>query len=163
VRALEVYLLTGRPLSQHFAQTASPIADFQVVTLGLTMARDALRTRVVRRVDQQFAAGVVGEVRRLLASGVPESAHALSGLVYRQVLELLKGVRDERATRDLVVQENMRYARRQAMWFRSEPVTQWIDGPGESSTAIGLALDLVRQRLTGWRALAAESAVPIEK
>jgi tRNA dimethylallyltransferase len=147
VRALEVYLLTGRPLSAHFSDTASPIADFDVLTIGLTMPRDDLRPRVARRVDQQFAAGVVDEVRRLLDDGLPASAHALSGLVYRQVMELLAGIRNEADTRDLIVQENMRYARRQAIWFRSEPVTHWINGPGEERGAIAEAGDLASRWL----------------
>lgn len=144
VRALEVYLLTGRALTDHFRDTASPIAEFRVLTLGLTMPREALRARVARRVEQQFAAGVVDEVRRLLASGVPASAHALSGLVYRQVLELLAGARDEPATRALIVQENMRYARRQAIWFRAEPGVHWLEGPGEGAPARDAAVSLVR-------------------
>ena len=145
-RALEVYLLTGRPLTAHFRETVSPVADFGVLTIGLTLPRDELRTRVARRVDQQFASGVVAEVRGLLAAGLPASAHALSGLVYRQVMEMLAGVRSEPDTRDLIVQENMRYARRQAIWFRSEPVTHWIEGPGEGLAAIDRALALTR----GW-------------
>ena len=73
------------------------------------------------------------EIRGLLARGVPESAHPFGGLVYRQALELLHGVRDEAATRALIVQENRRYARRQLIWFRKEPNLEWFDGPGESA------------------------------
>jgi tRNA dimethylallyltransferase len=143
IRALEVYLLTGRTLTSHFDATVSPIAGTSILTIGLTMARDALRDRVARRVDAQFDAGVVGEVRSLLAHGVPSTAHVFSGLVYRQVLELLAGVRDEPATRALIVQENMRYARRQALWFRTEPGIRWLAGPGESPDAVGGAMALV--------------------
>jgi tRNA dimethylallyltransferase len=71
------------------------------------------------------------EVRALLASGIPETAHPFTGLVYRQALELLKGVRDESATRELIVRENRRYARRQLIWFRKEPNLQWIYAAGE--------------------------------
>jgi len=53
------------------------------------------------------------------------------GLVYRQVMEMLDGVRGETATRALIVQENRRYARRQLIWFRKEPNLMWFDGPGE--------------------------------
>ena len=63
VRALEVYLLTGRPLTSHFAATASPIAGFRVLPIGVTLPRPVLRERVARRVDAQFARGVVAEVR----------------------------------------------------------------------------------------------------
>ena len=63
--------------------------------------------------------------------GVPPDARPFGGLVYRQVMEMLRGVRDERATRSLIVQENRRYARRQLIWFRKEPNLIWFDGPGE--------------------------------
>jgi tRNA dimethylallyltransferase len=132
IRALEVYLLTGRPLTAHFAETASPIAGINVLTLGLDLPRPLLRERVSRRVDEQFARGVVDEVRRLEGAGVPLSAHAFSGLVYRQIVEMLQGARDEAATRALIVQENMRYARRQLTWFRREPDVRWLPGAGES-------------------------------
>ena len=87
--------------------------------------------RVARRVDEQFARGIVDEVRGLLARGVPADARPFGGLVYRQVMEMLRGVRDEAATRALIVQENRRYARRQLIWFRKEPNLIWLDGPGE--------------------------------
>jgi tRNA dimethylallyltransferase len=139
VRALEVYLLTGRALTSHFEQTASPIADFDVRAVALTLTRPQLRERVARRVDDQFARGVVGEVRQLVAAGLPLSAHALSGLVYRQIAEMLHGVRGEAETRALIVQENMRYARRQAIWFRKEAGVRWLDAAGESDAAWTLA------------------------
>ena len=148
VRALEVYLLTGRPLTSHFETTASPISGFDLLTIGVDMPRDALRARVAQRVDQQFARGVVTEVTRLIAAGIPKTAHAFSGLVYRQIVEMLDGVRDERATRALIVQENMRYARRQLIWFRKEPNVRWLDGPGERADAMARATALVEDFVT---------------
>jgi tRNA dimethylallyltransferase len=131
VRALEVYYLTGRPLTEHFADTRSPLPEYEVAALALQIPADATAARVARRVDEQFRRGLLEEVRSLLASGVPETAHPFSGLVYRQALEHLKGVRDEAATRALIVRENRRYARRQLIWFRKEPNLQWIYAAGE--------------------------------
>jgi tRNA dimethylallyltransferase len=131
VRALEVYLTTGTPLTAHFAATASPIADCEVVAFALAMPPALTAERVARRVDEQFARGIVGEVTALLASGVPPDARPFGGLVYRQVMELLRGVRDEASTRALITQENRRYARRQLIWFRKEPNLMWLEGPGE--------------------------------
>jgi tRNA dimethylallyltransferase len=140
VRALEVALVTGVPLTRHFADTASPIAEYGVTTLALTLPAELLAERVARRVDQQFARGVVREVTEALAAGMPRSAHPFTGLVYRQILEMIDGVRDEAATRALIVQENRRYARRQLIWFRKEPNLHWLDGPGESADALQAAL-----------------------
>lgn len=149
VRALEVYLLTNKPLTEHFGDTRSPIADFAVLTIGLRLPRAELLPRVARRVDQQFRAGVIDEVERLIAAGVPETAHAFSGLVYRQVMEMRVGLRDLAATRDLIVRENMRYAQRQLTWFRKEPDVQWIDAAGESEAAQVAAAALVHQWMGG--------------
>jgi tRNA dimethylallyltransferase len=131
VRALEVYLSTGRPLTAHFADTRSPIVDCEVMAVALKIPADFIAERVALRVERQFARGIVDEVRGLLASGVPAQARPFGGLVYRQVMDLLRGVRDETATRALIVQENRRYARRQLIWFRKEPNLIWFDGPGE--------------------------------
>jgi tRNA dimethylallyltransferase len=131
VRALEVYLTTGRPLTAHFVDTRSPVADCEIIALALTIPAALIGERVARRVDEQFARGIVGEVESLLASGIPADARPFGGLVYRQVMEMRRGVRDEAATRALIVRENRRYARRQLIWFRKEPNLIWFDGPGE--------------------------------
>ncbi len=141
VRALEVYLLTGRPLTDHFAETRAPLDFCRVVAIGLRIPAALTSERVTRRVDQQFARGLMDEVRGLLARGVPETARPFGGLVYRQALELLHGVRDEAATRALIAQENRRYARRQLIWFRKEPTLIWFDGPGESPEVIARVAD----------------------
>ncbi len=141
VRALEVYLLTGRPLTDHFAETRAPLDFCRVVAIGLRIPAALTSERVTRRVDQQFARGLMDEVRGLLAGGVPETARPFGGLVYRQALELLHGVRDEAATRALIAQENRRYARRQLIWFRKEPTLIWFDGPGESPEVIARVAD----------------------
>ncbi len=137
-------MLTGRPLTSHFARTTSSIAEFEVLPIGLTLPRPLLRERVARRVDEQFERGVVGEVNRLFDCGVPATAHAFSGLVYRQIVEMLQGARTEADTRALVVRENMRYARRQVIWFRKEPGVRWLDGAGEDPEIQERAIDLVR-------------------
>lgn len=132
VRALEVYFLTGEPLTAHFARTERPLPEFEPVAVALSLPMAQLEPRLARRVEAQFAEGLLDEVRRLIASGVPPDARPFGGLVYRQALEHLRGVRDESATRALIVRENRKYARRQLIWFRKEPTLIWFDGPGES-------------------------------
>jgi tRNA dimethylallyltransferase len=131
VRALEVYATTGRTLTDHFSETASLIADCEVISLALRLPSTLTAERVARRVDEQFARGIVDEVQALLTRGVPADARPFGGLVYRQVMEMIDGLRDEAATRALIAQENRRYARRQLIWFRKEPTLIWFDGPGE--------------------------------
>jgi tRNA dimethylallyltransferase len=131
VRALEVWLVTGRPLTEHFAETASPLPEYDVLSIALRIAPEQTAERVARRVDEQFAGGLLDEMRALLARGVPETALPFTGLVYKQALEHLHGIRGERETRELIVRENRRYARRQLIWFRKEPNLRWIHAAGE--------------------------------
>ena len=149
VRALEVYFLTGRPLTAHFAETATPLPGVAVMGLLLQVPPDQLRERIAARVAAQFARGWLDEVRALLDAGVPPGAHPFGALGYRQLLEHLHGERDEAATRDLIVAETRRYARRQLIWFRKEPNLELIPGPGERGTAIAAATRLVVGRLPG--------------
>jgi tRNA dimethylallyltransferase len=133
VRALEVFFQTGKALTAHFEATVSPLPEHvEVTAVALRLPNELLAERIRRRVDQQFAAGLLDEMRASLTAGVPESARPFSGLVYRQALEHLHGLRDDAATRDLIAQQNRRYARRQLIWFRKEPTLTWFDGPGES-------------------------------
>jgi len=133
IRALEVYFQTGRPLTAHFADTVSPLgADIEVIAAALRLDSAALSLRLARRVEAQFAGGIVDEVKGLLASGVPPEARPFGGLVYRQVMDHIRGLRDLDATRELIVRENRAYARRQLIWFRKEPNLMWFDGPGEA-------------------------------
>jgi tRNA dimethylallyltransferase len=131
VRALEVYFLTGRPLTEHFISTVSPLEGQDVLAVALKPPMEEIARRVTARVDEQFARGIVGEVQGLLARGVPEHAHPFGGLVYRQVVELLNGGRNETETRALIVRENLHYARRQLIWFRKEPNLMWFQSAGE--------------------------------
>jgi tRNA dimethylallyltransferase len=147
VRALEVYFLTGRPLTAHFAETVSPIPEVEVVAIGVRLPAAQISERVARRVDEQFQRGLLDEIRTLLARGIPETARPFGGLVYRQALEHLRGIRDQAATRALIAQENRRYARRQLIWFRKEPNLTWFDGPGESASTVARVLQFLDVRL----------------
>jgi tRNA dimethylallyltransferase len=134
VRALEVYFQTGTPLTAHFNQTVSLLApDVTIGAVALRMPAPWLAGRLRARVDEQFEAGLLAEIRALLAAGVPPEARPFGGLVYRQALEHLSGVRDEASTRALIAQENRKYARRQLIWFRKEPNLTWFDGPGTNA------------------------------
>lgn len=148
IRALEVFFLTGAPLTTHFARTVSPIEGMHVVAIALRLPAAQIAERVARRVDQQFDRGLLDEIRGLLARGVPESARPFGGLVYRQALELLHGLRGDAETRELIARENRRYARRQMIWFRKEPDLEWFDGPGESVATRVAVERRLEQRLT---------------
>jgi tRNA dimethylallyltransferase len=143
VRALEVWLVTGRRLTDHFAETASPLPDYDVTTIALQIPADQTAARVGRRVHAQFDQGLLDEMRGLLARGVPETALPFTGLVYRQALEHLHGIRNEAETRELIVRENRKYSRRQLIWFRKEPNLRWIHAAGEREDTEDAAVRLL--------------------
>ncbi|AMY11187.1 tRNA dimethylallyltransferase [Luteitalea pratensis] len=143
VRALEVWLLTGQPLSAHFAETRPPLPEYDICVIGLRLPPEDIGERVARRVEAQWARGVVQEVRDNLAAGIPREANPFGGLVYRQILEMLDGLRDDAETRALIVRENRQYARRQLIWFRKEPRVIWLDGAGERDETFDAARALI--------------------
>jgi tRNA dimethylallyltransferase len=126
VRALEVHAATGRPISEHFRETRSPVMGRTVLRLGLRLEREALCRRIEDRVDRMFARGLVDEVRGLLERGVPESAPPFRALGYSQVLRLLRGEigRDEAVA--LTKIETRQYAKRQMTWFRKMAGVVWF-------------------------------------
>src|SRR5204863_6436866 len=125
------WLVTGRPLTEHFARTASPLPEYEVLSIALRIPPEQTAERVARRVDAQFEQGLLDEIRALLARGVAETALPFTGLVYKQGLEHLHGVRGERETRELIVRENPRYARRQVKCGEKEANLRGIHARGE--------------------------------
>jgi tRNA dimethylallyltransferase len=126
IRALEVYAATGRPISEHFRATESPVKGRTVVRLGLRLERAELTARIDARVDRMFERGLVEEVRGLLAKGVPETAPPFRALGYSHVLRHLKGEigRDEAIV--LTKTDTRRYAKRQMTWFRKMAGVVWF-------------------------------------
>ena len=126
IRALEVYAATGRPISEHFRATESPVKGRTVVRLGLRLERAELAARIDARVDRMFERGLVEEVRGLLARGVPEEAPPFRALGYSHVLRHLKGEigRDEALA--FTKADTRRYAKRQMTWFRKMAGVVWF-------------------------------------
>lgn len=134
VRALEVFTLTGRPISEHFKRTEGLLGDERPVKIGLDRPRADLYRRIEERVDRMFDRGLIEETRRLLAGGVPESAAPFKALGYKHVLRLLRGeiCPDEAAA--LTKIDTRHYAKRQMTWFRKMPGVRWIQ-PDETDPA----------------------------
>lgn len=131
IRALEVFQQTGKSISQHNRDTQALPPRYQALSLGLTFAqREDLWTRIDSRVDQMLAAGLVQEVRDLLASGVPESGTAMQAIGYKELAAALRG---QETLVEAVANMKLRsrqYAKRQLTWFRRSPSTRWITWEG---------------------------------
>ena len=132
IRALEVRLETGRALTEHLArEPRQPLTGFETVYIGLTPPRSELYRRIDERVQRMFAAGLVDEVRQLLANGIPRSAKAFEAIGYRHVLADLDSCIDREETIRIIQRDTRRYAKRQMTWFRNQPNVTWFNGPGD--------------------------------
>ncbi|HMA53144.1 MAG TPA: tRNA (adenosine(37)-N6)-dimethylallyltransferase MiaA [Acidobacteriota bacterium] len=126
VRALEVQITTGRPLSEHFRETRSPVAGRTVIRLGLRLERETLCRRIGERVERMFARGLVEEVRGLLGRGVPETAPPFKALGYSRVLRVLHGEIGREEAVALTKTDTRQYAKRQMTWFRKMAGVVWF-------------------------------------
>jgi tRNA dimethylallyltransferase len=135
IRALEVFFLTGKPLSEHFERTRSEVADFQVLKIGLQLERKELYRLIEERVDKMFRGGILDEVRRLLAAGVEESAPPFRALGYKHVLAHLKGTISLEEAARLAKQDTRHYAKRQISWFRKMTGVNWLPAGDHPSLA----------------------------
>jgi tRNA dimethylallyltransferase len=133
IRALEVRLETGKPLSTYFEQAPrQPLSGFAIHIIGLNPDREALYGRIDERVHRMFQAGLVEEVRGLIASGIPPSAKAFEAIGYRQVIADIDSCIPREETIRIIQRDTRRYAKRQMTWFRKQTEVVWFDGPGDS-------------------------------
>ncbi len=133
IRALEVRFLEGRPISElHRRRRPQPLEGFQVVKLALDPPREALYERIERRTRRMYDAGLVDEVRDLLAAGVSPGAWPFGAVGYRQALAFAQGEFSmEEAVAD-TIQATRNYAKRQLTWIRNqEPQAERLEGFGD--------------------------------
>jgi tRNA dimethylallyltransferase len=128
IRALEVFELTGKPMSL-LEKTARPIG-LPHVKVGLRRERPDLHARIDRRVDQMMELGFLEEVRALRGRGFGESPVVRSSLGYKEALLHLEGrIPVEEAVR-LIKQGTRNFAKRQMTWFARETDLAWMDLTG---------------------------------
>jgi tRNA dimethylallyltransferase len=143
IRAIEVCLAARRPLSEVMAR--DPLTGYRLLRIGLNPPRAELYERLNRRCEAMFAAGLVQEMRALLACYGP--VKALDSLGYRQACAvLIKGLSEKAAIAE-AQQGHRNYAKRQMTWFRREPEVHWIEGFGDTSETIAEASATVASAL----------------
>mgnify|MGYP001812075456 CR=1 FL=1 len=127
VRALEVRIQSGRPMSELMTERRSPLAGFHVILVGLEPERSELESRIEARVRSMIDQGLVSEVRRLREL-YGEHAPAFKAIGYREVVAALaRGDVLEETLIEEVQRATRRYAKRQQTWFRSEPASLVLD------------------------------------
>ena len=128
IRALEVWLETGKTITQHNLETQAQPPRYTPVWLGLNFPdRAQLYARIDLRAKQMFDEGLAAEVQALLASGVPDNATSMQAIGYKEVVRALRGECSMDEALAEVQQSSRRYAKRQLTWFRRNEAVRWLD------------------------------------
>ena len=127
IRALEVYELTGVPMSEHQQQWQQENQRYPFTALCLTMPRALLYQRIEQRVDVMLANGLIAEVESLLAAGYARDSAALRSFGYRELIDYLDGKCTYLEAVEQLKQNTRRFAKRQLTWFRKDTRIEWVD------------------------------------
>jgi tRNA dimethylallyltransferase len=141
IRAIEVTLAAGRPMSEAWKEGREPLTGYRILRLGLDPPRSQLYERINARASVMFAEGLVEETRQLLARY--GRAPALASLGYRQAAEFLEGTLTLEQAIAAARQGHRNYAKRQLTWFRREPEVCWLKSFGDNPSVYAEAERLV--------------------
>ena len=147
-RALEVCLVTRRPVSELFREGRDGLQGYRTLKVGLFPDRDALYDRLNERCERMFENGLTEEVRGILALGYPETCKPFESHGYKQTLQLLHGELNLREAIFYAQRNTRNYAKRQVTWFRREPGLEWLKDFGDDPTVREQALTRVSAFLT---------------
>ena len=139
LRALEVYLETGKTITQHNEETKAIPPRYDAVWIGLQFAdRQDMRRLIDLRVDKMVEEGLLREVQQLLASGLPRDATALQAIGYKEFLGVAEGsITAEEAIAEVKLRSRQ-YAKRQLTWLRRNREIHWIEWEKERDFAKAL-------------------------
>ena len=144
IRAIELRLLTGKPMGEIHRSGRDALQGYEIIKLGLLPPRAALYQRIHARTTATLAAGWLEEVRALVASGVPPDAKPFQFIGYSQLRELLAGRMSEKDAVHQIQQATRRFAKRQLTWFRKESGVQWLAGFGDAPEISAAALAIIQ-------------------
>ncbi len=141
VRALEVYRLTGVPISEHHRRHRFAARDIETIIIAIEVPRERLYLNINRRFDEMLAQGLVEEVRALLAAGYRPERPPLSTIGYREIAAFVRGETTLAEAVERAKRESRRLAKRQLTWFRREPGLIWVDADRAREEAFRLLRD----------------------
>ena len=145
IRALEVWLSTGKTITQHNEETRSIPNRYTPLTIALNFKeRPWLWERIDRRVDVMMERGLEGEIRRLLADGVPSDCTAMQAIGYKEIVSAIQEGRSARDGAEEVKLRSRQYAKRQLTWFRRNKDAHWLlwDKNPDFSAALAFSTEL---------------------
>ncbi|MHC1682851.1 MAG: tRNA (adenosine(37)-N6)-dimethylallyltransferase MiaA [Clostridiaceae bacterium] len=127
IRALEIYKLTGKNISEYYENQQPFEIPYDLKYYVLTMNREALYDRINKRVDIMLERGLIEEVTSLKEKGYSADLQSMKGIGYKEILQYLdKEISLEEAI-SKIKQGSRNYAKRQLTWFRKDPRAIWID------------------------------------
>jgi tRNA dimethylallyltransferase len=143
IRAIEVCLLTGRPLSELHRAGRTPLEGYRPIKIGLQPPRAALYARIEGRTRKMLERGWLEEVAHLVRSGVPENSKPFDFIGYSELQAHLEGTVTLAAATKAIAQSTRRYAKRQMTWFRKESLVHWLPGFGDDPAIVAAAEQFV--------------------
>ena len=133
IRALEVYYITGKKMSE--LQKEKPEINFNAIQVGLSLDRKYLYQRINKRVDNMFDSGLIEEVTALKSKGYHYKTHnALNTVGVKEVFRYLENDISYETMVDSIKQNSRRYAKRQMTWFNKDKRIKWIEVTENKST-----------------------------
>ncbi|MCI9289727.1 MAG: tRNA (adenosine(37)-N6)-dimethylallyltransferase MiaA [Oscillospiraceae bacterium] len=148
LRALEVYLSTGKTITQHNRESQALPNRYTPLTIALNFTqRPWLWERIDRRVDEMMARGLEGEVRGLLDAGISRQCTAMQAIGYKEIAGALCSGRPAREGAEEVKLRSRQYAKRQLTWFRRNRQAYWVNWEKipDLSAAADFSTELVRE------------------
>lgn len=148
IRALEVFHLTGKPISILQREETKPATSYPWKACCLNWRRDLLYTRIEKRVDLMLEQGLVDETKRLLSMDYEISKTAAKAIGYKDVIDVLSGEKSCESLAGIIKQNTRRYAKRQMTWWRSFNVS-WIDLDENNGTEDYIVAQVLNQFANG--------------
>lgn len=146
IRAIEIRLLSKKPLGEVHGAGRIPLEGYDVVKIGLNPPRAALYWRIHARIDAMIEAGWIEEVSRLIAARVPPDAKPFQFIGYSEWREHLEGRLTRTRAVEKIQKATRNFAKRQITWFRREKGVHWLEDFGDNPTIIAAALEIASAR-----------------
>jgi tRNA dimethylallyltransferase len=142
IRAYEVYLATGKPISWWQQKPRDSLEGYRWLKIGIRVPREQLYRRIDQRAEEMFRSGFLEEVQQLMR-GFPTECHAFKAIGYRQAIDYFDGKLTLEQTIEETKKQSRHYAKRQLTWFRSDPDITWLEAEPDLEALQTKAADLI--------------------
>ena len=146
IRALEVYRLTGIPLSRYQKEHAFATRRYDALRIGISVDRGLLYKRIEDRVEGMLADGLLKEVSTLLAAGFGRDLKSMRSIGYKEAAALLCGELSAEEAVSLIKRNTRHYAKRQLTWFKADPDILWFEYPEKFGIILRHAIEFFERR-----------------